>query len=389
MNYYSSLPPLSPDYAGAGSVFFDYGGTIVINGPSGCLANYAGYDEPRYFTKKSVLLSSGFRDVRAIFGDEDFLIESLPKLEVLEHSNYLLLLSSPSAAVIGTDHSAIAHAIEDELNIPVFSIETCGIYAYDQGASQAYVALGDRYLFNNRKQESQRVDKSVALVGLNPLDYWGLNLIEDVKKSVTDSNFTISCTLGIGGELSDIANISDSEYILVCSYSALALAKKAQEQFSNTLVCGLPVGEFYSTHFEEFITAAQRPDDSFTRPSHPSMRVLVIGQQMFARSYRLALEQMDSAIDVTCASLFSVDRKYFRSHDKQVKNEGELKELISEGFDLVVADPLIKRLVPKNTIFVQAAHMAVSSRLFADQNHMYVGPHGLDDFISSTQGVTC
>ncbi len=391
MNYYSTLPPLSPDYAGAGSVFFDYEGTILINGPSGCLANYAGYDEPRYFSKKSALLSSGFRDVRAIFGDEDFLIESLPSIEVLKNSKYLLLLSSPSAAVIGTDHSAIAQNVELELDIPVFSIETSGIYSYDVGAQKAYLALAERYLFNKSGEYGNKPaahTNSLALIGLNPLDYWGIEQIDAIRAAFENTH-EIVCTLGFGGSLEDVSKLSQVSQLIVCSISALELARKCNKEFGTDYVCGVPVGSYYSKHIDEFIAVAKKPDNEFLRPQKASHKVLIVGQQFWARSYRLALEQLDPHVDVSIASLFLCDQEYMRSQDKKLSNEGELRALIRDGFDVIIADPLIKKLVPKDLTFIEAVHMAVSSRLFANHKTAYVGAHGLDEYLGLVEEQRC
>lgn len=405
MEYTSVLPPFSPDYAGAGSVFFDYRGTILINGASGCLANYAGYDEPRYFTKRSTLLSSGLRDIRAVFGDEDFLREALPGVESLKSSRYLLLLSSPAASVIGTDHDAVATAVERVTGVPTFSLETTGMRAYDKGIQEAFGILADRYLFMDSPlgqagplasaPEVPPAEKVAAharrlgVIGLSPLDYWGQDVIDAALAALAGESRDVTCTLGVGGELEDVARLREVDLICVVSVTGLPLARKIRRTFGVPFVVGIPVGPHFSRDFDAFVAAHEHdrapgpapeakkvPATGARRPA----KVLVVGQQVWARSYRLALEERYPGIEVTVGTLFAFDRKIARTKDVKIETEGQLEELMCAGFDFVVGDPLLDRVPHGELEFVGVPHMAVSSRLFQYHEDEYVGERGLDRF---------
>ena len=43
------LTPFAPDQSGAVSVFYEFGGIIVICDAGGCTGNICGFDEPRWF----------------------------------------------------------------------------------------------------------------------------------------------------------------------------------------------------------------------------------------------------------------------------------------------------------------------------------------------------
>ena len=69
------VSPFAPDQSGAVSVFYELGGITVICDAGGCTGNICGFDEPRWFLKKSALFSAGLRDMDAILGRDDRLVE--------------------------------------------------------------------------------------------------------------------------------------------------------------------------------------------------------------------------------------------------------------------------------------------------------------------------
>ena len=71
------LTPFAPDQSGAVSVLYELGGLIVICDAGGCTGNVCGFDEPRWFEQKSALFSAGLRDMDAILGRDDRLVEKL------------------------------------------------------------------------------------------------------------------------------------------------------------------------------------------------------------------------------------------------------------------------------------------------------------------------
>ncbi len=71
------MSPLAPDDSGVCGVLYEMGGITVICDAGGCAGNVCGFDEPRWHTKKSALFSAGLRDMDAILGRDDLLIEKL------------------------------------------------------------------------------------------------------------------------------------------------------------------------------------------------------------------------------------------------------------------------------------------------------------------------
>ena len=59
------LSPFAPDQSGAASVLYDMGGLTIICDAGGCTGNICGFDEPRWFLRKSAIFSAGLRDMDA------------------------------------------------------------------------------------------------------------------------------------------------------------------------------------------------------------------------------------------------------------------------------------------------------------------------------------
>ena len=74
-----TLPALAPDYSGVCSAMFELGGLSVIHDASGCTGNYTGYDEPRWYGSKSAVFCSGLREIDAVLGRDDKLIDQIVK----------------------------------------------------------------------------------------------------------------------------------------------------------------------------------------------------------------------------------------------------------------------------------------------------------------------
>ena len=71
-------PPFAPDTSGAAAVLYPLGMVIIVDA-GGCAGNICGFDEPRWQEEgaKSAVFSAGLRDMDAIMGRDDKLIEKV------------------------------------------------------------------------------------------------------------------------------------------------------------------------------------------------------------------------------------------------------------------------------------------------------------------------
>lgn len=106
------LTPFAPDQSGAVSVLYELGGIIVICDAGGCTGNVCGFDEPRWFERKSAVFSAGLRDMDAILGRDDRLVAKLVDAADKIDANFAAIVGTPVPAVIGTDYQALKRMCE-------------------------------------------------------------------------------------------------------------------------------------------------------------------------------------------------------------------------------------------------------------------------------------
>ena len=98
------LSPFTPDQSGAVSVLFHYGGMLIIMDAGGCVGNICGYDEPRWDKKKSAIFSAALRDLDAILGRDELLIQKTKEALGDIDAKFVGLIGTPVPAVIATDY---------------------------------------------------------------------------------------------------------------------------------------------------------------------------------------------------------------------------------------------------------------------------------------------
>jgi nitrogenase molybdenum-cofactor synthesis protein NifE len=140
-----AIAPFAPDTSGAAAVLFPLDALTVIVDAGGCAGNICGFDEPRWdvksFAKRSTVFSAGLRDMDAIMGRDDRLMEKLALAADEVDASFAALIGTPVPAVIGTDYRALVRLIEKRLQLPAVAVDTDGTKLYDEGASKTWEAL--------------------------------------------------------------------------------------------------------------------------------------------------------------------------------------------------------------------------------------------------------
>ena len=116
------LTPFAPDQSGAVSVLYELGGIIVICDAGGCTGNVCGFDEPRWFERKSAVFSAGLRDMDAILGRDDRLVAKLVDAAEKVEAGFAAVIGTPVPAVIGTDYQALKRMCEKKTDLPVLAV---------------------------------------------------------------------------------------------------------------------------------------------------------------------------------------------------------------------------------------------------------------------------
>lgn len=109
------ISPFAPDDSGAAAVLYGLNGIVVICDAGGCAGNICGFDEPRWFSgKKSAVFSAGLRDMDAILGRDDRLVDKLCQAAETIDADFAAIVGTPVPSVIGTDYKALKHMAEKE-----------------------------------------------------------------------------------------------------------------------------------------------------------------------------------------------------------------------------------------------------------------------------------
>ncbi|MCC8151857.1 MAG: nitrogenase component 1, partial [Lachnospiraceae bacterium] len=196
------LSPFAPDQSGAVSVFYELGGIIIICDAGGCTGNICGFDEPRWFEKKSALFSAGLRDMDAILGRDDRLVDKLKDAADRLDAKFAVLIGTPVPAVIATDFRALKRMAEKKCGFPVLTIECTGTRLYDRGAEEAYLEL-----FRTFAEKNAAKDKNaVGVIGVNPLDVSQTHADQVLKEKLRAEGFSSVYCYGMG----DVSNEEDT-----------------------------------------------------------------------------------------------------------------------------------------------------------------------------------
>ena len=390
------LSPFAPDQSGASGVLYELGGILVICDAGGCTGNVCGFDEPRWFTRKSAVFSAGLRDMDAILGRDDRLVEKLMEASGKLHPAFAAIIGTPVPAVIGTDYRALKRMAQKrwaekrwekkslpeknmagenaaeknvtekaagesvkgqkEESLPVLTVDTNGMDLYDIGEEKAYMALFQTFATEKFPVEPGRI----GVIGATPLNTSStegggklaraLGDVSDRKVcgcGLGDVPDRKVCCYGMGAGLEEVRRASAAEENWVVAPSGLKAARYLEETFGTPYRIGYPGAE-------TLIPAGD----------YRGKRILILHQQVLANALRLCLRRMGAA-DVTAAGWFMMVPELMEGGDVSLSEEDAFEELVREGgYDVVFAD---RAFLPGMKGFqgqmVPLTHFAVSGRL--------------------------
>ena len=331
------LSPFAPDDSGACSVLYEMGGITVICDAGGCAGNVCGFDEPRWFEKRSALFSAGLRDMDAILGRDELLVRKLALITEQSDAPFTAIVGTPVPAVIATDLKALERMTEKKTGLPCIALKTDGTRLYDHGEEMAYHRLFERFA-----EEKLPVRKGrLGVIGATPLNT-GKTGSAAIRAALSDKWEEIVC-FGLDSGLEEVRKASECEKLLVIAPSGIKAARLLEERFGTPFEAGYPICGV---------------------PEGVSGKVLVIHQQFYGNALREKLEPQ--GCQVTVAGFFMMLDEYKRSGDVHLDRERDLTELIgSGGFDAVFADERFGRLLKGfEGKFFPCPHFAVGGKLY-------------------------
>ena len=342
------LSPFAPDQSGAVSALYTYGGIIVICDAGGCTGNICGFDEPRWFESKSAVFSAGLRDMDAILGRDDRLVEKLRLAADQIGGKFAAIIGTPVPAVIATDYRALVRMAEKKCDMPVLAVECTGTRLYDEGAGEAYLNLFKKILGLQAKEAAEESVKKVSdiesapavgILGLIPMDVGRLTVKDELESHYRAKGYEKVYCYGMGDGLDAVAHAGEVDKNVVVAPAALPLARFLEKEYGIPYETEYPFPEDADRIAEEFSCIEQSPDKekSFDK-------VLIIHQQVAANEIRRKLRQSDPDLQIICGSFFLMDDELKEEGDLHFEREDEFIDyVLQEGFDTVIGDAMFKR----------------------------------------------
>lgn len=371
-----TLPPFSPDYSGVCSALFPWDALTVIHDASGCTGNYTGYDEPRWFHSRAPIYCSGLREIDAILGDDEKLIQKV--LYALEDvkPEMIALVGSPVPMIIGADMEGIAAEIESRTGIMAFGFDTTGIGYYPEGIEMVYKKVIRRVLEEDFSK-TERLENSVNIIGATPIDFGKSTTLEDLEQFLVDNGFTINVSLWKKTDKQDILRLKQGACNIVVSHVGVELAEYMKENYGIPYVTGLPFGEKYArlwlSQLEKVIEKDSCMECNKNLVEENGKHILILGEQIQSNSIRDAIEtEYGTACDV--AGICGWKDEFERAGDRFLESEAEIEEMLNDDkYDMIIGDPLYKGLLHSDKKFYEYSHYAVSSKLGNEQAKSLIG----------------
>ena len=336
------LTPFATDQSGAVSVLYELGGIIVICDAGGCTGNVCGFDEPRWFERKSAVFSAGLRDMDAILGRDDRLVAKLVDAAEKVEAGFAAVIGTPVPAVIGTDYQALKRMCEKKTDLPVLAVNTDGMELYDGGERKAYLELFKVFAREKLPVETGRV----GILGMTPQDVSDLKAADKLREKFRERGQRAIC-YGMGDGLDEVKKASSVEKNIVVSPAALECARYLEKTFGTPYEVGYLL-------VEELV-----PDMEYA-----GKKILIVQQQVMAGSIRAELRKRGGDGKITVASWFSMEKDLLEEGDVSLKDEEDYMELVEKGrYDVIFADPCMRRMTKDfSGVFVDAVHFAVSGK---------------------------
>ncbi|XME02851.1 nitrogenase component 1 [Lachnospiraceae bacterium C1.1] len=379
-NVFIKLPVYTGDVSGAASALYELGGMSVIHDPSGCNSTYNTHDEIRWYSKESLIFISGLSEVDAITGnDNKFIKDVLNAAEKLKPA-FIALFNSPIPYINGTDFKGIAKIIENKSGIPCFHIETNAMHDYSVGISNAFYEYARKFLPDEKRDkvsEDKDQKKKVNIIGMTPLDYSSKNTYLTLKNKMEKEGFKIISIWAEGSSREEILAASEADISLVISSSGIRVGEFLREKYGIPYLTGVPTGLFAKKIFEkldnfEFCSS----EKLFLSDNKYRAETLVVGESVLSLS--LAAEyELETGKKADVISTTELGNEYLRDSDKAIRVEKELMEEF-KNYQMIIADPLYRRIAPSTAKFIDIPHLAFSGRLYLK---------GIPDFFSESFSV--
>ena len=346
------LPPLASDTAGACSMLFESGGLTVIHDAAGSTEVFITFEEQRDLDACRTV-GSQLSQVEAVTGNDQIILDRITTELERRPAPFATIVGTPVPFTICIDLEGIAAEAEERTGTPVFSVGAGGFQLYHKGAGEALKKLVQRLTPPEGTPEEGRVN----LLGAFPMDFSSAEL-EGIRESLLAAGAGKVCSLTMNGSLDEVTSPALSHRNIVLSLSGLPAAKWMKTRYGIPYVVGVP---FDKESAERLLNGEKT---SVPQPE-TGKKVLILAESVFAAS--LAQLCRKRGLRATAGLAEGVLPGWKPEGDYVFpETEAQLQKLLAEDWDLIVADPLYRLLLPPDSkaVFLPRPHQALSARMY-------------------------
>ena len=372
------------DVSGVPSALYELGGMIIMHDASGCNSTYNTHDEPRWYDSKSMVYITGLTEIEAIMGDDKKLVDDIVSAAKDLKPRFIAIAGTPIPMITGCDIEANARVIEAETGIPTLGINTNGMHSYVEGAGEALLQYAKRFV----KDGTKKREKSINIIGATPIDFSVNGQIESIEKFLNENGFDVISNFALNCDVNNIENAGEASVNLVISSVGIKLAEYFKKQYKTPYVVCVPYGKkmkemIIDTLNYKYHNVGEMNDEldvifsSDLSKNFKNENIFIIGESVTSKSLAKAIYYKyghtpivisgvelgntyhgDIVKDLTVRNNVALEKQ-----DYFLEDEDEIAKVIKSA-KIVIADPLYKPIVPKDTIFVNHPHEGFSGRLF-------------------------
>ena len=382
-----SLPIYTGDVSGVCSALYELGGMVVMHDPSGCNSTYNTHDEIRWMDMESLIFLSALRDIDAITGNDQKLIDDVAQAAEEFRPEFIAIANSPVPWLIGTDFRSICSKIKEKTGIPTFHVGTNAMHDYTVGAGDAFRALAEM-LFSgkeDRKEKQGNARIRVNVLGMTPLDFTVRSQTEMLRHFLDEAGFDVISIWAVGDSLKALKRSTEADVNLVVSSVGLQTARYFEQEFGIPYVAGMPCGAFAEVLYEALRQSAgtgvnsvpyldvlecfrdEEPDvicqdpAAYNNASGP-LRRCYAGEPVTMGSLAAAQALADQrSCDIVC--LTETNEGLIGDKDSRPEGEAEIRDVLKQYHE-VTADPMYRHVCKRDAVFHELPHFACSGRLY-------------------------
>ena len=390
-----SLPVYTGDVSGVCSALYELGGMVVMHDPSGCNSTYNTHDEIRWMDMESLIFLSALRDIDAITGNDQKLIDDVTQAAEEFKPEFIAIANSPVPWLIGTDFRSICSKIKEKTGIPTFHVGTNAMHDYTVGAGDAFRALAEM-LFSGREIRHAKNPGNarirVNVLGMTPLDFTVRSQTATLRQLLDGAGFDVTSIWALGDSLEALKRSAEADVNLVVSSVGLQTARYFEQNFGIPYVAGMPCGAFaevlldalrqsagtgvssvpYLDVLERFRNEGADSDMSCCAPDtcgtrgtcdvSDRLRRCYAGEPVTMGSLAAARALADQKnCDIVC--LTETSEGLIGDKDSCPEGEADIRDILKQ-YQEVTADPMYRHVCRKDAVFHELPHFACSGRLY-------------------------